>query len=104
MVRLSVMYSATPGSRFDWDYYLNHHAELASRLLIPRGLLRTEIDKGIGGFPPGTPPTYHAVAHLFFSTLAEIQSALEATGAELMADIPNYTDAATVLQISEVVE
>jgi uncharacterized protein (TIGR02118 family) len=104
MVRLSVMYPATPGSRFDWNYYLGQHLELSRRLLSSRGLLRTEIDRGIGGLPPGAPPPYHAVGHLFFGTLAEMESALAATAAEFIADGLNYTDGPSVVQISEVVE
>src|SRR5262245_19672232 len=52
MIRLSVMYPATPGSHFDWNYYLGPHLKLSRQLLGPRGLVRTEIDRGIGGLPP----------------------------------------------------
>ena len=104
MVRLSVMYPATPGSRFDWDYYLGRHKELSQRLLSLRGLVRTEIDRGLAGLPPGTPPPYHAVGHLFFRTLAELDSALQATAAEFIADELNYTTVPGVVQISEVVD
>jgi uncharacterized protein (TIGR02118 family) len=104
MVRLSVMYPATPGSRFNWDYYLGPHLELSRKLLTPRGLVRTEIDRGIGGLPPGAPAPYHAVGHLFFRTLPDLQSALAATAADFIADERNYTDVPSVVQISEVVE
>ena len=104
MIRLSVMYPATPGSRFDWDYYLGPHLELSRRLLALRGLVRTEIDRGITGLPPGAPPPYHAVGHLFFHTMDELSSALAATAAEFVADEKNYTDIPSVVQISEVVE
>ena len=98
------MYPATPGSRFDWGYYLGQHRELSRRLLSSRGLVRIEIDKGIGSFPPGTPPPYHAVGHLFFRTMADMLTALEATAAEFVADERNYTDVSSVVQISEVIE
>ena len=104
MIRLSVMYPVTPVSRFDWDYYLGQHRELARSLLTSRGLVRTEIDRGIGGLPPGVPPPYHAIGHLFFRTMAELESALEATTAEFVADERNYTNVPSVVQISEVVE
>jgi uncharacterized protein (TIGR02118 family) len=104
MIRISVMYPVTPGSRFDWSYYLGAHLELSRRLLGPRGLVRTEIDRGIGGFPPGAPPPYHAVGHLFFQSMAEMESALGATSAEFVADERNYFDGLSVVQISEVVE
>lgn len=104
MVRLSVMYPATPGSTFNWDYYLGKHLELARRLLIPRGLVRLEIDRGIGGFPPGAPPPFHAIGHLFFRSMEDLLSALGATAAEFIADEANYTNRPTLVQISEVVE
>ena len=103
MIRLSVMYPATPGSQFDWDYYLGPHRELSQRLLGSRGLIRTEIDRGIAGIPPAGPP-YHAIGHLFFRTMADLEAALEATVAEFVADERNYTDTPSVVQISEVVE
>ena len=103
MIRFSILYPATPGSRFDWEYYLGSHLVLADRLLTPLGMVRAEVDRGIGGFPPGAPAPYHAVAHLFFNTLAELQAALAATAPELIADVPNYTDVQSVVQISEMV-
>jgi uncharacterized protein (TIGR02118 family) len=103
MVRLSVMYPATPGSTFNWDYYLGQHRELSRRLLSGRGLVRTEIDRGVAGIPPGPPP-YHAVGHLFFRTMAELESALQATAAEFVADEQKYASVPSVVQISVVVE
>jgi uncharacterized protein (TIGR02118 family) len=104
MIRLSVMYPALPGSRFDWEYYLGPHLDLSRRLLTPRGLVRTEIDRGIGGLPPGAPPPYHAIGHLFFRKLSELEVAMAETAAQFIADEPNYTSAGSVVQISEVVE
>src|SRR5215813_4685980 len=101
MLRLSVMYPASPGSRFDWAYYLGPHRELARSLLASRGLVRTEIDRGIAGIPPDGPP-YHAIGHLFFRTMADLEAALGATVAEFIADQRNYTDVPSVVQISEV--
>ena len=78
--------------------------ELAHRLLTPRGLVRIEIERGIGGFPPGATAPYQAVAHLVFRTADELTSAMEAAAADLIADVKNYTDVETVLLISEGVQ
>jgi uncharacterized protein (TIGR02118 family) len=104
MIRVSIMYPATPGSSFDWDYYLGPHLQLARKLLTSKGLVRTEVDRGVGGLPPGAPAPYHAVGHLFFRTQAEMQSALSATAAEFIADERKYSSAPSVVQISEVIE
>ncbi len=104
MIRLSVMYPAPPGSRFDWDYYLGAHLELARRLLYPRGLVRIEIDRGIGSFPPGVSPPYHAIGHLFFRSLSELEAAMAETAAQFIADEPNYSSVGSLVQISEIVD
>jgi uncharacterized protein (TIGR02118 family) len=103
MVRLSVLYPATPGSTFDWDYYLGQHLVIARRLLGVRGLVRIEVDRGIGAFPPGTPSHYHAIGHLYFETMLHLDTALAATAPDLIADQRKYYSGDSVVQVSEVV-
>lgn len=103
MVRLSVLYPAIPGSTFDWKYYLGPHLALARRLLGTLGLVRIEVDRGIGAFPPGTPSHYHAIGHLYFTTMQELDNALAATATELIADQRKYYSGESVVQVSEVV-
>jgi len=62
-----------------------------------------EIDRGIRGFPPEKAPCYHAVGHLFFNSIAELDRALEKTAATLVADEPNYAPVQSIVHISEVV-
>jgi uncharacterized protein (TIGR02118 family) len=100
---MSVMYPATVGSHFEWQYYLGPHIDLAKRLLTPLGLARIEIDRGVGGFPPGTAAPYHAVGHLFFPSLVELQAAMSETAAALIADQQKYTNVQCEILISEVV-
>jgi len=103
MVRLSVLYPVTEGSTFDWKYYLGPHLVLARQLLGPRGLVRIEVDRGMGAFPPGTPLHYHALGHLYFESMQELDNALAATAAELIADQRKYFSGESVVQVSEVV-
>ena len=103
MVSLSVLYPASSGSIFDWDYYLGPHQALAKTLLEPRGLLRTEISRGVGGFPPGAVAPYYAIAHLYFPTMQKLQNALGETSAELIADERKYYSGESVVQINEMI-
>src|SRR3974390_1558208 len=90
MTRRSGISPATPGSTFDWKYYLGPHLVLARQLLSPRGLVRIEVDRGIGAFPPGTPSHYHAIGHLYFESMQELDNALAATAPDLSAAVPKY--------------
>jgi uncharacterized protein (TIGR02118 family) len=101
MVCLTVMYPQKSGSTFDWGYYLGGHLELAYRLLRPFGLTRIEIDRGMGGFPPGSPAPFYAIARLPFPSLEALQSALAATAGALVADQAKYYSGESVVQISE---
>jgi uncharacterized protein (TIGR02118 family) len=104
MVRLSVLYPAAPGTTFDWDYYLGPHLDLAHRLLVPMGLLRVELDRGVMAFPPGTPSHFHAVGHLFFNSTEDMERALSAHAPALIADQRSYFSGESLVQVSEVVE
>jgi uncharacterized protein (TIGR02118 family) len=103
MVRLSVMYPASTGSTFNWSYYLGPHLVLARQLLLPHGLVRIEVDRGIGAFPPGTPSHYHAIGHLYFESMLQLDTALAATAPDLIADQGKYFSGESVVQVSEVV-
>ncbi len=83
MIRLSVLYPATEGAKFDHDYYREKHVPLAAKTW---GIETYEIDKGLDG-------PYVGAVHFLF----------EGTGA-IMADIANDTDIAPVLQTSEIVD
>ena len=51
MVRISVFYATSEGKKFDHDYYVNRHMKLVRDRLNSFGLVRTEVDKGLGGLP-----------------------------------------------------
>ena len=103
MIRVSVMYPNV-SDKFDMDYYLNKHIPLVHKLLDPFGLVRTEVDKGIGTAEPGAPAPYAFMAHLIFKSIEEMGKGLEAHDPELAADVPNFTDIKPRFQISEVIK
>jgi uncharacterized protein (TIGR02118 family) len=94
MIRLSVFYPTTEGATFDHDYYKDTHVPLACRTW---GLDGAQIDKGVNG-------PYVAAVHFAFDSMDALNAALGAkeTGA-VLADVPNYTSIAPVMQTSEIV-
>ena len=103
MIRVSVMYPNS-SEKFDVDYYLNNHMALCHKLLDPYGLVRTEVDKGIGTAQPGADAPYKMIAHLIFESLEQMQKGLQAHDPELAADVPNFTTIRPRFQISEILK
>jgi uncharacterized protein (TIGR02118 family) len=102
MVRMSVYYPSQPGVTFDHDYYAGAHRRLVEERLGPLGLVRVEIERGMAGYGGGPSP-YVAVGHLLFDSADTLGAAGDARGGDVVADVPNYTNAQPVVQISEIV-
>ncbi|MBI2321496.1 MAG: EthD family reductase [Chloroflexi bacterium] len=103
MIRVVVEYPNQPGTTFDEAYYLGRHIPLVQQRLGPLGMVRCEVDKGLAGGAPGAPAPYLFVAHLYFNRLEDLQNAMATHGAEVMGDIPNYTNIQPTIQIGEIV-
>ena len=103
MVRITVLYPNTAGKRFDHTYYAQKHLPMVMDRLKSHGMLRYEVDKGLAGGGPGAAAPFVAACHLYFNSAAEFQNGIGANGKEIMGDIPNYTDIAPQIQISEIV-
>jgi uncharacterized protein (TIGR02118 family) len=99
MIKVGVFYPQT--SKFDWDYYVGKHMPMVGNLLGP-ALKKAEVEKGLAGGGPGAPATYTAICHLHFDSVEAFQKAFGPHAAEIMSDIPKYTDVQPVVQISEV--
>jgi uncharacterized protein (TIGR02118 family) len=102
MIKVSVMYPNKEGGRFDHAYYRDKHMPLIKARMGDACLSYT-VDKGLAGGTPGAPATYVAMCHWFCDSVESFQKSFGPHAKEIMADIPNYTDIAPVLQISEVV-
>lgn len=61
-----------------------------------------EVDKGLAG-GGAAPAPFVAACHLYFNAAADFQKGIGAHGKEIMGDIPNYTDLAPQIQVSEIV-
>ena len=101
MVRVSVLYPNSTGVKFDMTYYLDRHMPMVGKLL--GGALKSmNVDEGLAGGAPGAPAPYVAMCHLFFDSVGAFQAAFDQHSPAILADIPNYTNAAPTVQISEV--
>ena len=100
MIRLLVMYPNESGKKFDMDYYLNKHMPMVNETLKNLGLVRTEVDKGIGGME-GAPAPFIAICYMYFDNMESMQNSM-AKAPDMMSDLPNFTDIQPQVQISEI--
>ncbi len=99
MIKVSVLYPNQPGVRFDHGYYFERHLPQV-RQLVGAALKGVAVDQGISS--PESPAPYLVMCHLWFDSLESFQTVMAQHGLALLADIPNYTDAQPVIQVSEV--
>lgn len=99
-ITVTVMYPNTPGSKFDMDYYMGSHTDLVGKLWGDK-LISARAVKGIGTPDPDTPAPYQVMAILELESVDVLQQLIATHGDEVMSDIPNFTDAAPVIQISD---
>ncbi len=102
MIKVSVMYPNTPGARFDHAYYRDKHMPLVQARMGDK-CVRYTVDKGLAGGAPGAPALFVGMCHIYCNTVEDFQAGFGPHAAEILGDIPNYTDLQPQIQISEVV-
>jgi len=94
MIRVTVVYPRNEGSRFDAAYWLGTHMPLVGAKLPG---VSWEADLA------GADQPHYAIAFLTFPSMVEFGAAMgSADGAEVVADMANYTDVQPAMYISEV--
>jgi uncharacterized protein (TIGR02118 family) len=103
MIKVSVLYLDAQGVRFDMDYYLGKHMPLVREKSGPacKGIA---VDQGLSGGASGSAATYVAMGHILYESVEAFQAVFAQHGQVLLADIPNFTNAQPVIQISDVME
>jgi uncharacterized protein (TIGR02118 family) len=101
MIKVSVFYPKTDSSSFDMDYYCNSHIPMVQEK-VGAALKKVAVEGGLGGGTPDSAPPYAAMGHLYFDTIEDFQSSFGPHAAAIMADVPNYTDVAPIVQVSDV--
>ena len=103
MIRVTGLYRDTSNSEFDFDYYMNTHMPLVKKRLVEFGMGDFEVERGIEA-ANGEAAQYVCIVHIEFPTIDDFKRGFEKHGEELGADVPNYTNIAPEMQISEIVE
>ncbi len=100
MVIFSVLYPATPGAGFDQAYYDATHIPLVKDAFASTGLKDVQVFVGVSA-PDGGPAPFVAMAHLAFEDAAAMQASLGGPrGAEVVADVANFTTIKPITQVS----
>lgn len=97
-VTLQVLYPITDGSHFDDAYYASTHMALVGEHMGPH-IDSTVVTKGVAG-GPDTPPAFHATATIVFADQGAFDAAMAGAG-PVLADIPNFTNAAPQMLIGQ---
>lgn len=103
MIKVSVMYPNVQGGRFDHDYCRDKHMPLV-KSRMGESLKHYTVGRGLAGVAPGDPPAYVGMCHLICDSVEAFQAGFGPHAQEIMADVPNCTDLAPVIQISEIVK
>jgi uncharacterized protein (TIGR02118 family) len=91
------------GIRFDEAYYLAKHVPLATSVMAPHGLRKTEMVK-VNMTPDGSHPSYQVIFSAYFDSPAALQAAMQSPRiGEVMGDIAKYYDGVPDVLIGEVV-
>lgn len=101
MIKMSVFYPYEAGKRFDIAYYCNTHMPLV-REKLGAVVKSIAVEHGVAGEQPGSPPAFIAIGHLYFDSVEAFQRAFAPHAEAILADIPNYTPIAPIIQFSEV--
>jgi uncharacterized protein (TIGR02118 family) len=101
MIKVTVLYPNATDARFDMKYYVSHHLPMVREKCGPE-CRSIAAEGGLAGGDPGAPAPYIAIGHLTFDSLATFQKVFTPHAAEILADIPNYTNIKPIIQISEI--
>ena len=101
MIKVSVLYPNGKGRKFDMDYYCDKHLPMVLAALGD-AVKSGSVEKGIAGGAPDAPAVFITMAHLYFETIEDFQKSFGPNAEKIMGDLPNFTDADPVVQISEV--
>lgn len=102
LIKVSVMYPFAEGKTFNMEYYETKHMPMVAALL-GSNLVKYTIDKGLASGIPNQPLSYMAIGTFYVKSIEEYQAAIGPKRDAIRADFANYTNAAPVILVSEVI-
>ncbi|MGA8764657.1 MAG: EthD family reductase [Candidatus Sulfotelmatobacter sp.] len=97
MQRVTVVYPNKTDAKFDFDYYMTKHIPFVAGL-VGKSI---EIRRGIST-ATGSPAAFVCMATIPIDSVAAFQAIFAQHGAEILADIPNYTNIEPIVQFDEI--
>jgi uncharacterized protein (TIGR02118 family) len=100
MIKVTVLYPNTPGTRFDVEYYLQKHMPRSMELL-GAALKGVSVEIGLASDFTREPALFVAICAFTCESVDAFVAAFTPHAAELQGDIENYTNAKAIVQVSE---
>lgn len=95
---VTVLYPRHDGARFDAAYYRDTHCAMVEDFWHPDAITLVE---GVGT-PGGGPAPFAMIAHFHFASTEAMGAALaDPRTAQLVADVPNFTDIQAAMMIGK---
>jgi uncharacterized protein (TIGR02118 family) len=101
VIKVTILYPKTEGSRFDIDYYLGTHMPMSITLLGP-AMEAITVERVVSPGAPWPDAAYHAITCFVCSSREVYEQAFFPHMETLQADMPNYTDIPAIIQVSEI--
>lgn len=102
LIKVSVMYPFDEDKTFNMEYYETKHMPMVAGYL-GSNLVKYTIEKGLASGIPNQPLPYMAIGTFYVKSLSDYHAAIGPNRDAIRADFANYTNAAPVIFISEVV-
>lgn len=95
---VTLLYRNKEDARFDWDYYLKVHIPMGIKIFGDRYEIRRGLSAADGSAAP-----FVCVVRLWIDSKEQFLSLISQRGADLLADMANYTNIEPIVQFDEVV-
>jgi uncharacterized protein (TIGR02118 family) len=94
---VTVIYPSKTDQKFDFDYYVTKHIPFVEGI-VKKSI---EVRRGIST-ANGAPAAFVCIAAIPIDSVSAFQAMFAKHGAEILADVPNYTNIEPIVQFDEI--